>query len=150
MTSKFIDSRRDLRERAFQTLFSLEFGGQLVDATQYTYEFDKPISEDKNLDIPLFLLQLVQGVDSHKEELDKEISAHLKNGWSLDRLTRTDKTLLRLGLYEIKFYEETPDRVALNEIIDMAKKYSDKTSAKFVNGLLSQFVTENSDDKVSN
>lgn len=146
MTSKFTDSRRDLRERAFQALFSLEFGGEPIDAVQYSYAFDKPIDEDTILEIPLFLLQLVQGVVDHKEELDKEISSHLKNGWSLERLTVTDKNLLRLGLYEIHYYDETPDRVALNEIIDMAKKYSDNTSRKFVNGLLSQFVQENTEE----
>ena len=68
--------------------------------------------------------------------------AHLKSGWSLERLTLIDKALLRLGLYEVKYFEETPGRVAVNEIIEIAKKYSDETSAKFVNGLLSQFVTE--------
>ncbi len=96
MTNIFKDSRRDLRERAFQTLFALEFGG-----------------EEK-----------------------------LKEGWSLSRLIVTDRTLLRLGLYEITSFEETPGRVAINEIIEIAKKYSDETSAKFINGVLSQFVTD--------
>lgn len=82
------------------------------------------------------------GVNNHKEELDNLISTHLKKGWSLERLTLTDKTLLRLGLFEIKYFDETPDRVALNEIIEVAKKYSDETSAKFINGLLSQYVSE--------
>lgn len=81
------------------------------------------------------------GVNNHKEELDNLISTHLKKGWSLERLTLTDKTLLRLGLFEIKYFDETPDRVALNEIIEVAKKYSDETSAKFINGLLSQYVS---------
>ena len=58
------------------------------------------------------------------------------------RTFATDRALLRLGLYEIKYFEETPGRVAVNEIIEIAKKYSDDTSAKFVNGLLSQFVVE--------
>ena len=66
----------------------------------------------------------------------------LKEGWSLSRLIMTDRTLLRLGLYEITSFEETPGRVAINEIIEIAKKYSDKTSAKFINGVLSQFVTD--------
>jgi len=66
----------------------------------------------------------------------------LKEGWSLSRLIVTDRTLLRLGLYEITSFEETPGRVAINEIIEIAKKYSDETSAKFINGVLSQFVTD--------
>ena len=81
-------------------------------------------------------------IESHTEEINQLITSHLKKGWSLERLTLTDKTLLRLGLYEIKFFDETPSRVAVNEIIEIAKKYSDETSSKFVNGLLSQFVEE--------
>lgn len=71
--------------------------------------------------MPIFLLNLVNGVNDHKKELDRTISEHLKTGWSLERLTVTDKTLLRLGLFEIKYFNETPDRVALNEIIEVAK-----------------------------
>lgn len=141
MTSVFKDSRRDLRERAFQTLFSLETGGEFIDAAHFAYGYDKKVSEDKVLEVPIFLLNLVNGVVDHKDELDTLISSHLKSGWSLERLTLVDKSLLRLGLYEIKYFDETPDRVALNEIIEIAKKYSDETSAKFVNGLLSQFIT---------
>lgn len=140
MPNSFTDSRRDLRERAFQTLFSLEFSGQMPAGAHFAYEYDKDEGED--LDTPLFLLNLTQGVMAHQDEIDQLIAANLKPGWTLSRLTLVDKTLLRLGLYEIKYYDETPDRVALNEIIEIAKKYSDETSSKFINGLLSQFINE--------
>ncbi|SQF67666.1 transcription antitermination factor NusB [Streptococcus dysgalactiae] len=143
MTKSFQNSRRDLRERAFQALFSMEMGGDFLVASQFAYDYDKVVDEgNEALELPIFLLNLVNGVNDHKEELDRTISEHLKTGWSLERLTMTDKTLLRLGLFEIKYFNETPDRVALNEIIEVAKKYSDETSAKFINGLLSQFVSE--------
>lgn len=139
MTNSFQNSRRDLRERAFQALFNIEMGAELLAASQFAYGYDKVTGEDAQvLELPIFLLSLVTGVNNHKEELDNLISTHLKKGWSLERLTLTDKTLLRLGLFEIKYFDETPDRVALNEIIEVAKKYSDETSAKFINGLLSQ------------
>ncbi len=143
MTNSFQNSRRDLRERAFQALFNIEMGAELLAASQFAYGYDKVTREDAQvLELPIFLLSLVTGVNNHKEELDNLISTHLKKGWSLERLTLTDKTLLRLGLFEIKYFDETPDRVALNEIIEVAKKYSDETSAKFINGLLSQYVSE--------
>lgn len=144
MTNNFTNSRRDLRERAFQALFSLEFGGEYLAAAQFAFTYDKTIEEDDTIDIdvPVFLLNLVKGVQDFQSEIDQQIETHLKSGWSLERLTLTDSTLLRLGLYEIKYFEETPGRVAVNEIIEIAKKYSDDTSAKFVNGLLSQFVVE--------
>lgn len=135
MTNSFQNSRRDLRERAFQALFNIEMGAELLAASQFAYGYDKVTGEDAQvLELPIFLLSLVTGVNNHKEELDNLISTHLKKGWSLERLTLTDKTLLRLGLFEIKYFDETPDRVALNEIIEVAKKYSDETSAKFING----------------
>lgn len=138
MNNSFTNSRRDLRERAFQALFSLEFGGEYLSTVRFAYTYDKVVADN----VPVFLLNLVKGVIDFQSELDNQISEHLKSGWSLDRLTVIDKTLLRLGLYEIKYFEETPGRVAVNEIIEIAKKYSDDTSAKFVNGLLSQFVVE--------
>lgn len=141
MTRHFIDSRRDLRERAFQALFSLEFGGEFVDAANHTYIYDK---EGDEHEVPVFLLNLVNGVLDHQAELDELISKYLKQGWSLSRLTLTDKTILRLGLYEMKYFEETPDRVAVNEAIEIAKKYSDETSSRFINGLLSQFIEDES------
>ncbi|WP_057491308.1 transcription antitermination factor NusB [Streptococcus orisasini] len=139
MASAFIDSRRDLRERAFQALFSLEFGGDNLKAANFAYTYDKA---EEEVSLPLFLLALVNGVTEHREELDNTISQHLKTGWTLSRLTLIDKNLLRLGLYEIKYYDETPERVALNEIIEISKKYSDKKSSKFINGVLSQFIVE--------
>lgn len=142
MTNNFTNSRRDLRERAFQALFSLEFGGEYLAAAEFAYTYDKTIEEDEDVQVPVFLLNLVKGVCDMQTELDQQIEGHLKAGWSLERLMLTDKALLRLGLYEVKYFEETPGRVAVNEIIEIAKKYSDETSAKFVNGLLSQFVTE--------
>ena len=141
MTRHFIDSRRDLRERAFQALFSREFGGEFVDAANHTYIYDK---EGDEHEVPVFLLNLVNGVLDHQAELDELISKYLKQGWSLSRLTLTDKTILRLGLYEMKYFEETPDRVAVNEAIEIAKKYSDETSSRFINGLLSQFIEDES------
>ena len=74
--------------------------------------------------------------------MDDKIRQHLKKGWTLERLTLVEKSILRLGLYELLEYDETPQLVAINEAIELAKKFSDEKSSKFVNGILSQFVTE--------
>ncbi|HEL1584983.1 TPA: transcription antitermination factor NusB [Streptococcus suis] len=135
--------RRYLRQCALQAIVSLEFGQEPVQAAQFSYLYDT--EEDVNgVEIPLFLLNLVTGVADYQDELDKELSSRLKAGWTLDRLTLIDKNIMRLGLFEILHSEETPDRVAVNEAIELAKEFSDETSAKFVNGILSQFI---SDDK---
>ncbi|MGT2683487.1 transcription antitermination factor NusB [Streptococcus porci] len=139
MTDNFKHSRRDLRERAFQALFSLEFGGKMLEAGENAYRYDK--DEGLGGDVPVFLLNLIKGVQDNQVALDGKIAEYLKKGWSLERLTLNDKILLRLALYEMQF-EDTPDRVVINEIIDIAKKYSDNTSAKFINGILTNFIVE--------
>lgn len=139
MTENYKVSRRDLRERAFKALFSLEYGGELVDAAHIAYHYDK--EDDLIEEVPVFLLNLIKGVKDNQSELDDSLSEYLKTGWNLERLTLTDKVLLRLALYEIRF-EDTPAKVVVNETIDIAKKYSDKVSAKFINGILTKFVVE--------
>ncbi len=140
MKNKLVDSRRHLRQRALQAIVSLEFGQDPLQAAQFSYLYDQ--EEIQEAEIPLFLLQLVTGVDQHRDELDKELESHLKSGWSMDRLTTIDKSILRLGLFEIRYCDETPDRVAVNEAIELAKDFSDQASAKFINGILTHFVTD--------
>ncbi|TCD45693.1 transcription antitermination factor NusB [Streptococcus sp. X16XC17] len=135
------DSRRNLRQCALQAIVSLEFGQDPLQAAQFSYLYDQEESS-QGVEIPLFLLNLVTGVDSHREELDQKFSQYLKAGWTLDRLTSIDKNILRLGLYEMVYFEETPARVALNEAIELAKTFTDEASVKFINGVLTHFVVE--------
>ena len=65
----------------------------------------------------------------------------LKEGWTLERLTLIEKNILRLGLFEMTEFD-TPQLVALNEAIELSKKFSDEKSSKFINGILSKFITE--------
>ena len=140
MSKVMVDSRRDLRERAFQALMSLEYDGDIVEACRFAYLHDK--EEEEQVELPIFLLNLVNGVMQSKSGLDDKITQYLKSGWTLDRLTLVEKNILRLGLYELLEYDETPQLVAVNEAIELAKKFSDEKSSKFINGILSQFVTE--------
>ena len=138
MTSPLLESRRELRKCAFQALMSLEFGTDMETACRFAYTHDR---EDEDVQIPTFLLNLVSGVQSQKDELDKQINQHLKSSWTVERLTLVEKNLLRLGIFEITSFD-TPQLVAVNEAIELAKNFSDQKSARFINGLLSQFVTE--------
>ena len=138
MTSPLLESRRELRKCAFQALMSLEFGTDMETACRFAYTHDR---EDTDVQIPAFLLNLVSGVQAQKDELDKQINQYLKSGWTVERLTLVEKNLLRLGIFEITSFD-TPQLVAVNEAIELAKNFSDQKSARFINGLLSQFVTE--------
>ena len=138
MTSPLLESRRELRKCAFQALMSLEFGTDMETACRFAYTHDR---EDVDVQIPAFLLNLISGIQAQKEVLDKQINQHLKSGWTVERLTLVEKNLLRLGIFEITSFD-TPQLVAVNEAIELAKNFSDQKSARFINGLLSQFVTE--------
>ena len=138
MTSPLLESRRELRKCAFQALMSLEFGSDLETACRFAYTHDR---EDADVQLPNFLVELVSGVQAKKDDLDKQITQHLKTGWTVERLTLVEKNILRLGIYEITEFD-TPQIVAVNEAVELAKSFSDETSSRFVNGVLSQFVTE--------
>ncbi len=78
---------------------------------------------------------LVFGVEANKEELDRTIARHATN-WTLDRMATIDRNVLRITSFELLYAAEIPPKVAINEGIEMAKKYGDKDSGKFVNGIL--------------
>ena len=81
---------------------------------------------------------LVDGVAESLVELDERITKASAN-WRLERMTRVDRNLLRLGAYEIR-YSDTPDRVAINEAVELAKRYGTANSPQFINGLLDKLL----------
>jgi transcription antitermination protein NusB len=87
-----------------------------------------------------FARSLISGVRRNRPELDQMLIERAAN-WSLARMAATDRNVLRLGAYEILF-TETPARVAINEALELAKRYGSKQSAQFVNGILDRFLQE--------
>jgi N utilization substance protein B len=85
-----------------------------------------------------FARSLVSGVRRNREELDALLSRTADN-WSVERMAATDRNVLRLGAYEI-LYAETPDPVAINEAVELAKRFGSAQSAQFVNGILDRFL----------
>ncbi|VNQ63721.1 transcription antitermination protein NusB [Streptococcus pneumoniae] len=104
MTSPLLESRRQLRKCAFQALMSLEFGTDVETACRFAYTHDR---EDTDVQLPAFLIDLVSGVQAKKEELDKQITQHLKAGWTIERLTLVERNLLRLGVFEITSFDNS-------------------------------------------
>lgn len=126
-------NRHQIREIAFQTLFA-----SATNPDTDREEFYQVLTDGRyGDDFPDYLATLVQGVSDHKAEIDAIISKHLKAGWSLGRLAKTDLIILELALYEIHFVPDTPAKVSVNEAIELTKKFSDDRSRKFVNGVLS-------------
>lgn len=125
--------RHEAREKAVQVLFQLGSTDMVLeDAMAH-------VLEDTDAPTNAFFEQIVQGTAEHKEQIDAEIEKNLEN-WSLDRLPKIEKTVLRLAIYELLFMPETPNSVVLNEAIELCKTFSDDKSAKFVNGVLSKMI----------
>ncbi|MEK9198634.1 transcription antitermination factor NusB [Ureibacillus sp. 179-F W5.1 NHS] len=125
--------RHDAREKAVQVLFQL-------DNTDLTLqEAIGHVLNDEESDA--FFEQLVQGVTENQKEIDEKLSRNLEN-WSLGRLPKIERTVLRLAVYELLFMQDTPSRVVLNEAIELCKTFGDEKSSKFVNGVLSKFTQQ--------
>lgn len=87
-----------------------------------------------------FAKTLLFGVRRNRDELDPMLSERADN-WSLDRMAATDRNVLRLGAFEM-LYADTPPRVAINEAVDLAKRFGSKQSAQFVNGILDRLLQD--------
>jgi N utilization substance protein B len=94
----------------------------------------RPVAEAVE-DAAPFSRDLVAGVEAHREELDAEIGA-LAKGWKLDRIAALEKSILRVALYELRYREDIPDEVAIDEAVSLAKRYCGADAPGFVNGIL--------------
>ncbi|SES01540.1 NusB antitermination factor [Isobaculum melis] len=136
-------NRREMREKALQTLFQLETNEDLAikDAIQTALLGEEDEVEDAIFEVPTYLEVLVSGVQANQAAIDEKIKAHLEN-WSMNRLAKVDLIIMRIAIFEICYIDNVPNRVALNEAIEVTKRYSDEKSRKFVNGLLAKVVDE--------
>jgi transcription antitermination protein NusB len=128
-------SRRSrAREVALQILFEDDVNPRTsVEATKKFVQ-----GRLNNSELEEFCLSLILGVRRNQQELDELLSKTADN-WSLARMAATDRNVLRLGTYEI-LYTDTPDRAAINEAVELAKRFGSAQSAQFVNGILDKFL----------
>jgi len=136
-------TRRRAREFALQILYQLDVQDQLSDEQALgmfwrnfaaTAEAEGALAADFG-EIQPFAEKLVRGVREHLADLDAQIQGASKN-WRLERMARVDRNLLRLALYELKHVDDVPAKVAINEAIEIAKRYGTNESSAFVNGIL--------------
>lgn len=138
-------SRRHIREKAIQTLFQLSMNEDLAidDAINFTLNMEEGDTVDNLIENLPYLKELVYGVTEKKIQLDDKIQKQLEN-WTLQRITKLDLAILRLATFELFYVDQTkvPQKVAINEAIELAKTFSDTKSSKFINGLLSNMIKE--------
>ncbi|MCK4652969.1 MAG: transcription antitermination factor NusB [Candidatus Cloacimonetes bacterium] len=137
--------RRQGREIAVQTLYSLEFLRQnlQLEESELTDKLTE-ISKDKKIKddtkIFEFASDILINLNSNISEIDKKIKEHSIN-WSFDRIAKLDLSILRVATYEM-LYTETAPAIIMNEAIEIAKKYCSESSGKFINGVLNAIAEE--------
>ncbi|QWG68842.1 N utilization substance protein NusB [Bacillus mycoides] len=122
--------RRTARERAMQALYQMDITGELEPKVAVENTLDE--GEETNE----FLESLVVGFVDNKEEIDTAIRQNLKK-WKLERISIVDRSILRVAVCEMKYMEEIPHNVTINEAIEIAKTFGDEESRRFINGVLS-------------
>ena len=126
-------SRKKSREFAFRLVFEKFFHEPDIDISESDEHFVLD-DEDKN-----FVNELFDGINNHYDEIINIIKDNIE-GYELDRVFKVDLAILVLAIYELKFSDSTPQKVVLNEAIELSKKYSTDKSFSFVNGVLAKIV----------
>jgi len=141
-------SRRLARESAIQFLYSTDFNKNenLEEMLEGFLEAGEDNNEDKFQNIlqdndTKFAEEIIKGTIENIQHIDKLIESNT-TGWTKERIAKVDLAILRLALYEIQFRDDIPDNVAINEAIELAKKYSTAESGGFINGVLGKIIRE--------
>ena len=131
-------SRRVLREQLFKLLFRVEFNDleeMQEQCSLFFDDIDNPISEQDMV----LIQKKFDCVMEKLGEIDTQINDHAK-GWTTDRMAKVDLTIIRLAVYEILFDETVPTGVAINEAVEIAKKFGGDDTPAFVNGVLAKII----------
>lgn len=132
-----MNPRREAREIAFRATYQADVTGEPVERCLGEV-FDEL---DPREDVRVFAGVLVKTLSEHRDEIDASVSRIARN-WSIARMAATDRSIIRLAAAELLYHVETPTRVALDEAIEIAKKYGMETSGSFVNGILDRIAQD--------
>ena len=128
------------REVAFKIVFELAFQNdeeaaklfeKLIEASDEKYE----ITEEDNA----YISEIITGIQSNESSINEMIKSHLKD-WSFERISKIDLAILRLAIYEIKYREDIPCKVSVNEAVELAKIFGEDSSPAFINGVLAEIL----------
>ena len=132
-------SRTEIRELTFQLLYSLEIQKEKELQEQLDlYISENEIKEEKAIE---FIKDVIEGINENELEITAIIKSILSEKWTIDRISKINLSILKLAIYEIK-YKDIPFKAEINEAVELAKKYGDENSGKFINGALAKAVKE--------
>lgn len=130
-------TRSELREIAMVILYQAD----ILKNQKLDYNIEELINENLEVDNE-FVRNLVYGVITHEDQIDEIANAHMKD-WTIKRIDKTGAAILRMGIFEILYEDDTPNIVAINEAVELAKKYSDDKVRKLINAVLDKISNEN-------
>ena len=131
--------RSAIRELTFRLIYSLEI--QKAENLEEQIELYLECNEVEDEEAKEYIKDAIFGINEHIEEIQELIEKNLKADWKIDRISKIDLSLLKLAIYEIK-YKKIPYKVAINESLELAKKYGEEASKNFINGILASVVKE--------
>ena len=130
--------RSAMRELAFQLMYGIEVQKEVPeDVLQLFFENNNVIEEE----VQDYLTEIQTGIKKYETEINELISHNLKQNWSLNRISKINLSLIKVATYEM-LYLDLPYKVAINEVVELAKKYADDSAPVFINGILASVVKE--------
>ena len=130
-----IKTREIAVQLTYQMMINKEEPSEAIESFKEAFEGDIDEIDDT------YLNQVINGVNEKKDELDAIIEKYLVN-WKLGRVSKVNLSILRVALYEMLHLEDIPNKVAINEALDIAKKFSDEKSVSFINGVLDKALKD--------
>ncbi len=130
--------RSVMRELAFKLMYGLEV------QKDNTEDQVKLFIENNNVENEIakdYLMDIAKGILENNDEIEKLISENLKDNWSLNRISKINTSLIKIAIYEM-LYKNVPFKVAINEVVELAKKYADDSAPVFINGILASVVKQ--------
>lgn len=130
-------SRTEMRELAFKLIYSLEI--QNTDNIEESIELYIQECKIEKEDIVEYIKDIALGINNNLEEIENIIKSCLSQNWTIERISKINISILKLAIYEIK-YKNIPFKAEINEAVELAKKYGEETSSKFINGALASAI----------
>ena len=131
-------NRSSMRELAFKMVYGLEVQKEYDKEQLDLFIEDNEIEDNQAIE---YLNSIYNGIEENKDEIVEMISKNLKKEWTIDRISKINLAILKIAIFEIK-YQELPFKVAINEAVELAKKYGDDVAPVFVNGVLASIVNK--------
>ena len=130
--------RSAMRELAFKLVYEIEVQKETEEEQFEIFIENNEITKDAVID---YLKDIKDGIKTNIDEINSLITNNLKDNWSLNRISKINLSLIKLAIYEM-VYKGLPYKVAINEVVELAKKYADESAPVFINGILASVVKE--------